>query len=132
MLDEVVAALNQRRRVRKLSLLQRFPAGSKAITGVLDWDGVRVGDAAFDLATPLFYAYDKQPALGERGLARTTPGAFAVYLAHLILRQVDWSLRLHGTPLATQYIARGQRIRHELSTRLGMTSAWKGIVSAWL
>lgn len=96
------------------------------ITGVVDWEGVRVGDAAFDLATLLFYAYDEQPlraALWERGLALTTPGAFAVYLAHLILRQVDWSLRLHGTPVATPYIARGQQILHELSARLSTTRA---------
>jgi aminoglycoside phosphotransferase (APT) family kinase protein len=99
------------------------------ITGVVDWEGVRVGDAAFDLATLLFYAYDEQPvrtALWERGLALTTPGAFAVYLAHLILRQVDWSLRLHGTPVATRYIARGQQVLQELSARLGMTSAVDG------
>jgi thiamine kinase-like enzyme len=98
----------------------------ETITGVVDWDGVRVGDAAFDLATLLFYAYDEQPmraALWERGLALTTPGAFAVYLAHLILRQVDWSLRLHGTPVAARYIARGQQILHELSARVGMASA---------
>ena len=29
----------------------------KTITGVVDWDGARAGDAAFDLATLLFYAY---------------------------------------------------------------------------
>lgn len=92
------------------------------ISGVVDWDGARAGDAAFDLATLLFYTYDDEQAraaLWARGLAMTTPGAFAVYLAHLILRQADWSLRLHDAPTAARYIARGQAILRELVARLG-------------
>jgi Ser/Thr protein kinase RdoA (MazF antagonist) len=93
------------------------------ISGVVDWDGARVGDAAFDLATLLYYTYEDdtqvRAELWTRGLAMTTPGAFAIYLAHLILRQADWSLRLHDAPTAARYIARGQAILHELSARLG-------------
>jgi hypothetical protein len=95
------------------------------ITGVVDWDGAQAGDAAFDLATLLFYAYDEVPvraALWVNGSALTTPGAFAVYLAHLILRQVDWSLRLHETAVAAHYIARGQQVLNDLAARLSGAS----------
>ena len=53
----------------------------------------------------------------------TTPGAFAIYLAHMILRQVDWSLRLHSSAIAARYVTRGQALLHEISARLGTTPA---------
>jgi len=65
------------------------------ITGVVDWGGVRAGDASFDLVTLAFYTYD----LGVRDellamtRGRTPPRAIALYAAHMTLRQVDWSLR---------------------------------------
>ncbi len=98
----------------------------ETISGVVDWDGARAGDAAFDLATLLFYTYEDaqvRAMLWAHGLAMTTPGAFAVYLAHIILRQTDWSLRLHAAPTAARYIARGQEIVRELSARLGASLA---------
>jgi len=65
------------------------------ITGVVDWDGVRAGDAGFDLVTLAFYTYDF--AVRDELLAmtrgRTPPRALALYAAHMVLRQVDWSLR---------------------------------------
>jgi hypothetical protein len=72
------------------------------ITGIIDWDGWCAGDRMFDVVTMLFYSYADpavrsqlwQTILGQSGLA----GA-AVYLAHLIHRQVDWSIRYH--PAAT-------------------------------
>ena len=94
----------------------------ETISGVVDWDGARAGDAAFDLATLLFYTYDDEQAraaLWARGLAMTTPGAFAIYLAHIILRQVDWSLRLHDAPISIRYIARGQAILRDALSWLG-------------
>ena len=68
------------------------------ITGVIDWEGCRNGDATFDLATMLFYTWrfaDFREALLRAMLERTTHGAVAVYLAHMIVRQLDWSMRHH-------------------------------------
>lgn len=61
------------------------------------------GDRAFDLATMLFYLYDRhdiRERLRGRVLELTSRRALSAYLAHMLLRQVDWSLRHHpGTPL---------------------------------
>jgi aminoglycoside phosphotransferase (APT) family kinase protein len=67
------------------------------ITGVIDWGGTRSGDRMFDLATWLYYSprtcRDELVPLvvdriGQRGLS--------VYIAHLAIRQAEWSVRLHG------------------------------------
>ena len=66
------------------------------VTGVIDWEGSESGDCAFDLATMLFYTWpfaDFREALLRELLIRTTRGAVAVYLAHMIVRQLDWSMR---------------------------------------
>jgi hypothetical protein len=78
------------------------------ISGVIDWEGTCAGDRAFDLATLLFYAYH-EPELRERlwhhALELTAPGPLSVYLAHLILRQVDWSLRNHDATIANHFLS---------------------------
>jgi len=77
-----------------------------AITGVIDINPpVLAGDRAFDLATLLFYLYDHDDIrdLLRAGLLELAgPQAARVYLAHMVLRQVDWSLRHHPTAPATQ------------------------------
>ncbi len=63
------------------------------------------GDRAFDLATLLFYYYDHdeiRERLRARLLELAGPAAARAYLAHLVLRQVDWSLRFHPAAIATQ------------------------------
>ncbi|HEY0935504.1 MAG TPA: phosphotransferase [Trebonia sp.] len=81
------------------------------ISGVIDISPPPLtGDRAFDLATMLFYLYDR-PGIRERLRARalelTSRPALSAYLAHLLLRQVDWSLRHHpGTPATTHHLHR--------------------------
>jgi hypothetical protein len=73
------------------------------ISGVIDWHDPQVGDATFDLVTLLFYSWDTpavRDQLWQHILARISPQVLQVYLAHLILRQVDWSIR-HYSPNAT-------------------------------
>jgi hypothetical protein len=77
-----------------------------AITGVIDVNPpVLAGDRAFDLATLLFYAYDHDD-LRTRLLARLLDLAglrpSRAYLAHMVLRQVDWSLRHHPDAAITR------------------------------
>ena len=92
----------------------------QAISGIVDWDGTCAGDAAFDLATLLFYTYDEM-AIRERlwhHLLQHTPlSVVSVYLAHLILRQVDWSLRHHDQRTSDRYIARSQAVLQEIALR---------------
>lgn len=63
------------------------------VSGVIDWEGVRAGDPAFDLVTLAFYA-PGTPFL-ERAVVELDPGVRAVYQAHLCVRQAEWSLRRH-------------------------------------
>lgn len=91
------------------------------VSGVVDWDGVRAGDSAFDLATLLFYGYDNalvRDALWAQALARRPIQILGVYLAHLILRQVDWSLRHYGPAVYNIHIARGQALLADIKARL--------------
>jgi Ser/Thr protein kinase RdoA (MazF antagonist) len=77
------------------------------ITGVIDINPPALtGDRAFDLATLLFYWYDREGSAGRlraRALALTDERAISVYLAHMVLRQVDWSLRHHPEAPSTQH-----------------------------
>ncbi|MFY9930347.1 MAG: aminoglycoside phosphotransferase family protein [Streptosporangiaceae bacterium] len=76
------------------------------ITGVIDIQPpVLAGDRAFDLATLLFCHYDCEQIrelLRARLLALAGPEAASAYLAHMVLRQTDWSLRHHPAAAATR------------------------------
>lgn len=67
----------------------------ETITGVIDWEGTTTGDAAFDLVTHALYTYDldARDALLDAAADRTDPRALRLYAAHMVLRQVSWSLR---------------------------------------
>jgi hypothetical protein len=77
------------------------------ITGVIDINPpLLAGDRAFDLATLLFYLYDHddlRTRLRERILELTDPGAARAYLAHMVLRQVEWSVRHYPTAATTRH-----------------------------
>jgi len=83
------------------------------ISGVIDINPPALtGDRAFDLAAMVFYLYDHpdiRERLRGRALELTSRRAFSAYLAHMLLRQVDWSLRHHPRAHATThhlYLAR--------------------------
>ena len=87
------------------------------ITGVIDWEGSESGDCAFDLATMLFYTWefaDFRDQLWRALLERTTRGAVAVYLAHMIVRQLDWSMRHHNREMVDQYMRISRDILREI------------------
>jgi aminoglycoside phosphotransferase (APT) family kinase protein len=80
------------------------------ITGVIDWEGSVSGDCAFDLATMLFYVWpfeELRDQLWRVLLDRAPRGAAAVYLAHMIVRQLDWSMRNHPSDEVTRYLRIG-------------------------
>jgi len=95
-----------------------------AITGVIDINPpVLAGDRAFDLATLLFYHYDHDDIRGVlhgRLLELAGPRAASAYLAHMVLRQVDWSLRHHPSATATR---RHLRLAKAITADIGHSPA---------
>lgn len=68
------------------------------IGGVIDWQDPCTGDRAFDLVTLLFCCYDTlavREQLWHYLTERIASGVLGAYVAHMILRQVDWSIRFH-------------------------------------
>ena len=79
----------------------------RAITGVVDINPPPVhGERAFDLATLAFYVYDtgelRRPILA-RLASLASRAAVRAYLAHLVLRQVEWSVRHYPAAPATRH-----------------------------
>ena len=90
------------------------------VSGIIDWDAPYAGDCAFDIATLLFYSYDNLDVcelLWHAALARASLNLLRLYFAHLILRQVDWSLRYHDQATSERYISRGWILLQEIEHR---------------
>jgi Phosphotransferase enzyme family len=66
------------------------------VTGVIDWGGTRSGDRLFDLATLVYYARGEAPGLERYVVDHIGREGLSVYLAHMCVRQTEWSLRHHG------------------------------------
>jgi hypothetical protein len=86
----------------------------RTITGVVDVNPPLVsGDRAFDLATLLFYVYDHgelRRRILERMSGLASWAAARAYLAHMVLRQVEWSLRHYPAAPATRHHLRLARL----------------------
>jgi hypothetical protein len=71
------------------------------------------GDRAFDLATLAFYVYDagelRRPILARLS-SLASWAAVRAYLAHMVLRQVEWSVRHYPRALATRHHLRLARL----------------------
>jgi thiamine kinase-like enzyme len=89
----------------------------RKVVGVVDWEGTRSGDKAFDIATLLFYAH-RNPEIEAKlwtalldlaGVPRAS-----VYLAHMMLRQVEWSARYHWPATVQMYLRRSALILSKL------------------
>ncbi len=71
------------------------------LVGVVDWEGVRRGDATFDLATLLFYSWAQRPVrdqLWSAARACGPAGLISLYLAYLCVRNLDLSLAYPSMP----------------------------------
>jgi aminoglycoside phosphotransferase (APT) family kinase protein len=88
------------------------------LVAVVDWEGCRPGDRAFDLVT---FCFGMSHAVAESGVAErvwqragdtTTPDALSAYVAHMTLRRLDWTIRHHPDELdrvmavARRYVGR--------------------------
>ena len=66
---------------------------------MIDWEAAGPGDCTFDLCTLLFYGAEHaslRDVLWRAIDAQSSRDIAAVYAAHMILRQVDWSIRFHN------------------------------------
>ncbi len=88
------------------------------LVAVVDWEGCRPGDRAFDLVT---FCFGMSHAVAESGVAErvwqragdtTTSDALSAYVAHMALRRLDWTIRHHPDELdrvmavARRYVGR--------------------------
>ncbi len=80
------------------------------VTGVIDWGGTCSGDRLFDLATIVYYTGDATPKISEYVVDRIGPEGLSVYLAHLAIRQSDWSLRRHTARAADHAVSHALRL----------------------
>ena len=85
-----------------------------AITGVVNLNPPPlIGDRAFDLATLGFYVYDDddlRPRILGRLFDLAGRQAARAYLAHMVLRQVEWSVRHYPAAAATRQHLRLARL----------------------
>lgn len=95
------------------------------LCGVVDWNvpfaGAAQGDRGFDLATLLLYCYDTVAArnrLWEAATAVSGVGWTIVYLAHLVLRQVEWTVRHRpGSREESRFIALARAVLADCERR---------------
>jgi fructosamine-3-kinase len=90
------------------------------IASVIDWEGCRAGDRAFDIATLLYYSYPDRmlrEALWEHASRIASFEAMALFLAHLIVRQTEWSIRLESEEAAERYLKLADLILADLESR---------------
>ena len=102
--------------------LANLPSTGPGISGVIDINPPALtGDRAFDLATMLSYLYDRhdiRERLRGRALELTSRRALSAYLAHMLLRQVDWSLRHRdATPSTTNHLHLARLVVADITER---------------
>ena len=71
------------------------------LIAVVDWEGARLGDRAFDLVTFCFgFTHAHAPAgledvVWERAVEIADSESLRAYVAHMALRRLDWTIRHH-------------------------------------
>jgi aminoglycoside phosphotransferase (APT) family kinase protein len=75
------------------------------VSAVVDWEGCRSGDRAFDLIT---FCFGQSHAIADPGVfdpiwqratELATSDAITAYVAHMALRRIDWTIRHHPAEL---------------------------------
>jgi aminoglycoside phosphotransferase (APT) family kinase protein len=97
------------------------------LTGVVDWTvpfaGAAQGDRGFDVATLLFYTYDlgaTRDLLWRRAADISGVRWVVVYLCHLVLRQVEWTIRHRpGSAEESRFLAIAEQVLDDCARRSG-------------
>ena len=97
------------------------------VTGVVDWEPYP-GDRVFDLATLLYYE-GYYPSCADvaatrarvwgRALELADAATVGIYLAHMVHRQTDWSLRHHDAATVERVLRTGAAVLRDLDRYLG-------------
>ncbi|MDP9364546.1 MAG: hypothetical protein M3Q10_10045 [Chloroflexota bacterium] len=98
------------------------------MSGVVDWEGCGAGDRSFDLATLFYYSGggegggpDHRERLWCLLRERTEPRLLRLYLAHLVLRQVDWSIRFHDRSAVARWLRHSEEVMRRFPASAGRT-----------
>ncbi len=77
------------------------------ISGVIDVEALLYGDRAFDLVTLLYYTrgVEAREHIRKTVLDLTSLAAARVYMAHIVLRQTDWSIRHHDDATVERWLS---------------------------
>lgn len=90
------------------------------ITGVVDWDGLSTGRCVFDLVTLLFYQHGNPAArdlLWPAILSRAGRSEVDAYIAHLTVRQIDWTIRFYTPDFVDHFVNVANHILAESAER---------------
>ena len=99
---------------------------NRRLSGIIDWNipftGANQGDRGFDLATLLFYTYDLSATRDQLWAQVTEISGLrwaCVYLAHLCLRQVEWTVRHQpGSQEEARFLQLAQLVLDDCHDRL--------------
>ena len=84
------------------------------LAAIVDWESACAGDSRFDLAYFAFAADVAQPHLARDlwvEVERCTPlDVVEAYVAHMVLRMADWSLRHHGPQAVERWLDAGAQL----------------------
>lgn len=87
---------------------------SGRLAGIVDWESACAGDWRFDLAYFAFSADTALPGVASEAWSKveaaTPPQVFEAYVAHMVLRMADWSLRHSGPSQAERWIDAGRSL----------------------
>jgi hypothetical protein len=84
-----------------------------AVSGVIDWGGTCSGDRLFDLATYLYYCRGNAPELARYLVERIGQEGVSVYLAHMAVRQAEWSISHHPPGAGWEMVQYGLELARE-------------------
>jgi hypothetical protein len=91
-----------------------------ALAAIVDCEGMRPGDRAFDLVTFCFGFTHARGAAGldelvwRRAATLSTPEHLEAYVAHMALRRLDWTIRHHAPAEVTTVLDVVERLRRLL------------------
>lgn len=75
------------------------------LVAVVDWEGARRGDAAFDLVTLAFglvastCSAAARDRVWDEAQRRAAKDVLVAYVAHVTLRRLDWTIRFHPSEI---------------------------------
>ena len=121
MLDRLLRFVNERHGTT-LVLGERYPTGEQGAFAVSEGDGevvrryVLKWEQGMEIPEDMRRAMEVTALLRDCGYPAPRYRLVGVYLAHLILRQVDWSIRFHHRAAVERWLGRADEVLGQLSS----------------